>query len=46
MKVTKPGVCKGTPKEFFKRLSAGGVQVLEFNPINPLAGNKKGVAAQ
>ena len=31
-----------TPREFFERLSAGGVQVLEFNPINPLAGNKKG----
>ena len=27
-------------KEFFKRLTDGGVQVLEFNPINPLAGNK------
>ena len=31
----------GTPKEFFTRLSAGGIQVLEFNPVNPLAGNKK-----
>lgn len=31
----------GTPREFFKRLSAGGIQVLEFNPVNPLAGNKK-----
>ncbi len=30
-----------TPKEFFKRLTDGGVQVLEFNPVNPLAGNKK-----
>ena len=30
-----------TPKEFFKRLRAGGIQILEFNPINPLAGNKK-----
>ena len=30
-----------TPREFFERLSAGGVQVLEFNPVNPLAGNKK-----
>ena len=33
--------CLNTPKVFFERLSAGGVQVLEFNPINPLAGNKK-----
>jgi cardiolipin synthase len=30
-----------TPREFFERLSAAGVQVLEFNPVNPLAGNKK-----
>jgi cardiolipin synthase len=27
----------GTPKAFFEKLAAGGVQVLEFNPINPLA---------
>lgn len=33
--------CLNTPKEFFERLSAGGIQVLEFNPVNPLAGNKK-----
>lgn len=33
--------CLNTPKEFFARLSAGGIQLLEFNPINPLAGNKK-----
>ncbi len=33
--------CLNTPKEFFERLSAGGIQVLEYNPINPLAGNKK-----
>ena len=26
-----------TPKAFFKRLTAGGIEVLEFNPINPLA---------
>jgi cardiolipin synthase len=25
----------GTPKAFFDRLSAGGVAVLEFNPVNP-----------
>jgi cardiolipin synthase len=30
-----------TPKAFFERLSAGGIQVLEFNPVNPLAGKKK-----
>ncbi|MGA8048988.1 MAG: cardiolipin synthase [Burkholderiales bacterium] len=33
--------CLNTPKEFFERLRAGGIQVLEFNPVNPLAGNKK-----
>jgi cardiolipin synthase A/B len=27
----------GTPKEYFKRLSDAGVNVLEFNPVNPLA---------
>ena len=26
-----------TPKAFFDRLTAGGIEVLEFNPINPLA---------
>lgn len=31
-----------TPKAFFDRLRAGGIHVLEFNPVNPLAGNKKG----
>ena len=25
-----------TPKAFFERLKAGGIEVLEFNPINPL----------
>jgi cardiolipin synthase A/B len=30
-----------TPREFFRRLSDGGIHVLEFNPVNPLAGNKK-----
>jgi len=29
-----------TPAAFFERLRAGGVNVLEFNPVNPLAGNK------
>ncbi len=32
--------CLNTPREFFERLRAGGIQVLEFNPVNPLAGNK------
>jgi cardiolipin synthase len=27
----------GTPQAFFDRLTAGGVQVLEFNPVNPLS---------
>ncbi|MEP7302274.1 MAG: cardiolipin synthase [Caldimonas sp.] len=27
----------GTPKPFFQRLRNAGVQVLEFNPVNPLA---------
>jgi cardiolipin synthase A/B len=26
-----------TPKGFFDRLKAGGIEVLEFNPVNPLA---------
>lgn len=30
-----------TPRSFFDRLKAGGINVVEFNPINPLAGNKK-----
>jgi cardiolipin synthase len=30
-----------TPTAFFDRLRAGGIQVLEFNPVNPLTGNKK-----
>lgn len=33
--------CLNTPKEFFEHLKAGGIQVLEFNPVNPLAGKKK-----
>jgi cardiolipin synthase len=33
--------CLKTPKAFFERLSAAGIQVLEYNPVNPLAGNKK-----
>ncbi len=30
----------GTPAAFFKRLADSGIQVLEFNPINPLAARK------
>lgn len=30
----------GTPAAFFKRLTDSGIQVLEFNPVNPLAGEK------
>ncbi|MBT9569170.1 MAG: cardiolipin synthase [Thiobacillus sp.] len=34
--------CLNTPREFFERLRTGGIGVLEFNPVNPLARNKKG----
>ncbi len=27
----------GTPKEFFRRLQDAGINVVEFNPVNPLA---------
>ncbi|MGV8991896.1 MAG: phospholipase D-like domain-containing protein, partial [Thiobacillus sp.] len=27
--------CLTTPKEFFERLSSGGIQLLEYNPVNP-----------
>lgn len=30
----------GTKAEFFTRLAAAGIQVMEFNPINPFAGKK------
>lgn len=30
-----------TPAAFFDRLRDGGIRVLEFNPLNPLAGNNK-----
>ena len=30
-----------TPKAFFDRLSADGIAVLEFNPLNPLAARKE-----
>ncbi|WP_265942435.1 cardiolipin synthase [Dechloromonas sp. A34] len=32
--------CINTPKAFFERLQQGGINVLEFNPINPLAAGK------
>lgn len=32
--------CIGTPREFFDRLRENGINVVEFNPINPLAFNK------
>lgn len=32
--------CSGTPSEFFKHMSENGIQVLEFNPINPLTAKK------
>lgn len=31
----------GTPKAYFDRLKAGGIQVLEFNPLNPLEAKKE-----
>ncbi len=31
-----------TPKAFYDRLRDGGIRLLEFNPVNPLAGNRKG----
>jgi cardiolipin synthase A/B len=30
-----------TPKTFFERLTNGGINVLEFNPLNPLAAKKE-----
>lgn len=30
-----------TPKAFFERLTSGGINVLEFNPVNPLAAKKE-----
>lgn len=32
--------CSSTPKEFFKKLADAGVNVLEYNPINPLKTRK------
>ncbi len=31
----------GTPKEFFQRLADAGIQVIEFNPINPAQARKE-----
>lgn len=31
-----------TPAAFFDRLKSAGIRVLEFNPVNPLAGRKAG----
>lgn len=31
-----------TPQSFFDRLTAAGIRVLEFNPVNPLKNPKKG----
>ncbi len=33
--------CITTPKEYFERLQQGGVQVLAFNPVNPLKARKR-----
>ena len=30
----------GTPAAFFKRMTDSGIEVLEFNPVNPLSGEK------
>lgn len=30
-----------TPAAFFDRLTAGGIRVLEFNPVNPMVGKKR-----
>lgn len=32
--------CIKTPKAFFDRLKTGGINVLEFNPVNPLTAKK------
>ena len=34
--------CMNTPAAFFQRLREGGVQTLEFNPINPMKVGKEG----
>jgi len=30
-----------TPKTFFERLTNGGIEVIEFNPLNPLTAKKE-----
>lgn len=30
----------GTPKEYFERLRAAGIETLEYNPVNPLAARR------
>ena len=37
--------CLNTPASFFQRLRDGGIQTLEFNPINPLKVRKKWLLA-
>ena len=33
--------CLDTPKEFFQSMIDNGIQIVEFNPVNPLAHNSK-----
>ncbi len=37
--------CKNVPSSFFQRLRDGGIQALEFNPINPLKTRRKWLLA-
>ena len=37
---------RGTPTAFFQRLRAGGVQVVEFNPVNPFKARGRWLLAQ
>ena len=37
--------CLNTPASFFQRLRDGGIQALEFNPVNPLKVRKKWLLA-
>jgi len=38
--------CLNTPAAFFQRLHDGGVQLLEYNPLNPLKAGKKSLLIQ
>jgi cardiolipin synthase len=38
--------CLNTPAAFFERLREGGVQILEFNPIDPMKVGKEGFLIQ